>query len=101
MDPGFIHRYVPGAPTLLLHYKGPPADAPVTDRLLAFLRANEADFHILTHAPVRTSQKSARACGTPLEQGAKAVARGAKCFQLRDGAVFFTQRDLPSSRSLR
>src|SRR5256714_10618381 len=53
--------------------QGPPEDVPVTDRLLAFLRANEADFHVLTHAPVRTSQEAARARGTPLEQGAKAL----------------------------
>ena len=53
--------------------QGRPEDAPVMDRLLAFLRANEADFHVLTHAPVRTSQEAARARGTPLEQGAKAL----------------------------
>src|SRR5256714_4203826 len=53
--------------------QGPPEDAPVTDRLLAFLRANEADFHVLTHVPVRTSQEAAHARGTPLEQGAKAL----------------------------
>jgi Ala-tRNA(Pro) deacylase len=45
----------------------------VTDRLLALLRANEAEFHVLTHAPVRTSQEAARARGTPLEQGAKGL----------------------------
>src|SRR5919198_651345 len=53
--------------------QGRPEDAPVTECLLAFLRANEADFDILTHAPVRTSQEAARARGTLLEQGAKAL----------------------------
>jgi Ala-tRNA(Pro) deacylase len=52
---------------------GSPEEVPVTARLLAFLRANEADFHVLTHAPVRTSQEAARARGTALEQAAKAL----------------------------
>src|SRR5437016_14570876 len=50
-----------------------PDDAPVTDRLLALLRANAVDFQVLTHDPVHTSQEAARARGTPLEQGAKAL----------------------------
>lgn len=45
----------------------------VTERLLAFLRANGATFTVLTHAPVRTSGEAAAARGTPLEQGAKAL----------------------------
>src|SRR5918912_2637382 len=50
-----------------------PGGASVMDRLLAFLRANGADFEVRTHAPVRTSQEAARARGTLLEQGAKAL----------------------------
>jgi len=53
--------------------QNPPDAAAVLDRLLAFLRANEADFQVLTHEPVRTSQEAARARGTALEQGAKAL----------------------------
>ena len=45
----------------------------VTERLLAFLRANGASFTMLTHAPVRTSAEAAQVRGTPLEQGAKAL----------------------------
>src|SRR5437016_3285463 len=51
----------------------PPEEAWVTDHLLAFLRANEADFQVLTHEPVRSSQEAARARGTLLEHGAKAL----------------------------
>jgi Ala-tRNA(Pro) deacylase len=45
----------------------------LTDRLLAYLRLNGADFQVLHHEPVRTSEEAARVRGTPLEQGAKAL----------------------------
>ena len=45
----------------------------LTATLIALLRSNGADFHVLTHEPVRTSEEAARVRGTPLEQGAKAL----------------------------
>jgi Ala-tRNA(Pro) deacylase len=45
----------------------------ITERLLAFLRANGATFTALTHEPVRTSAEAAQVRGTPLEQEAKAL----------------------------
>ena len=45
----------------------------VTERLLAYLRDNNADFTTMIHEPVRTSEEAARMRGTPLEQGAKAL----------------------------
>ena len=49
------------------------AVTPLTERLIAFLRQNGADFSVVTHEPVRTSEEAARVRGTPLEQGAKAL----------------------------
>lgn len=43
------------------------------DRLIAFLRERGADFRVMTHEPVRTSEEAAAVRGTPLEQGAKAL----------------------------
>jgi prolyl-tRNA editing enzyme YbaK/EbsC (Cys-tRNA(Pro) deacylase) len=45
----------------------------VTERLLALLREGKAEFEVMTHEPVRTSEEAARVRGTPLEQGAKAL----------------------------
>lgn len=45
----------------------------VTERLIAFLRAHDADFRVMTHTPAWTSEEAARIRGTPLEQGAKAL----------------------------
>jgi Ala-tRNA(Pro) deacylase len=45
----------------------------VTENLLAFLRENDADFEVVTHEPVTTSEDAARVRNTPLEQGAKAL----------------------------
>lgn len=45
----------------------------LTDRLVAYLRDNQADFQVMTHEPTRTSEESARVRGTLLEQGAKAM----------------------------
>jgi prolyl-tRNA editing enzyme YbaK/EbsC (Cys-tRNA(Pro) deacylase) len=45
----------------------------VTDALLTFLRENNANFEVITHEPVTTSEDAARVRGTPLEQGAKAL----------------------------
>lgn len=45
----------------------------VTDTLLTFLRENAAEFEVVTHEPVTTSEEAARVRGTPLEQGAKAL----------------------------
>ena len=44
-----------------------------TGRLLAYLREHDAQFEMLSHAPVSTSEEAARVRGTPLEQGAKAL----------------------------
>ena len=45
----------------------------VTDKLLTFLRDNQAHFDVVTHRPVTTSEEAAQVRGTPLEQGAKAL----------------------------
>ena len=45
----------------------------VTELLLAHLEANRADFEVLRHEPVSTSEEAARVRGTALEQGAKAL----------------------------
>jgi Ala-tRNA(Pro) deacylase len=45
----------------------------VTERLEQWLRDAGVAFEILEHAPVRTSEEAARARGTALEQGAKAL----------------------------
>ena len=45
----------------------------LSDRLVALLRENSADFRTMTHEPVRTSEEAAQVRGTPLEQGAKAL----------------------------
>jgi Cys-tRNA(Pro) deacylase len=45
----------------------------LTDRLVEYLRQHDADFVVMTHEPVRTSDEAAQVRGTPLEQGAKAL----------------------------
>ncbi len=45
----------------------------VTQRLVDLLREEDADFELLSHEPVHTSEEAARARGTALEQGAKAL----------------------------
>jgi Ala-tRNA(Pro) deacylase len=45
----------------------------LTQRLIALLEKNEADFRVMHHEPVRTSEEAAQVRGTPLEQGAKAL----------------------------
>lgn len=49
----------------------------ITERLLALLREGGAEFEVMTHEPVRTSEEAARVRGTPLEQGAMALVCGA------------------------
>lgn len=50
-----------------------PDERSVSDRLVSFLEENGADFKVVTHDPVTTSEEAARVRGTPLEQGAKAL----------------------------
>ncbi len=45
----------------------------LTDRLVAFLETEGADFRVMTHEPVTTSEEAARVRGTLPEQGAKAL----------------------------
>jgi Ala-tRNA(Pro) deacylase len=45
----------------------------LSDRLVAYLEKNAADFRSMQHEPVRTSEEAAQVRGTPLEQGAKAL----------------------------
>jgi len=45
----------------------------VLDRIRVLLEEHGADYEILEHAPIRTSEQAARARGTPLESGAKAL----------------------------
>jgi len=45
----------------------------LTDRLVSYLKESGADFEVVEHEPVRTSEEAARVRGTPLEQGAKAL----------------------------
>ncbi len=45
----------------------------LSDRLIALLRDNGADFEVLQHEPVRTSAEAALVRGTTMEQGAKAL----------------------------
>jgi Ala-tRNA(Pro) deacylase len=82
-------------------------EAPVTARLLAFLRANGATFTVLTHAPVRTSAEAAQVRGTPLEQGAKALVCHADARTVLivlpadrrlDGRAFKRERDVRNVR---
>ena len=47
--------------------------SPVTERLEQWLSEAGVTFHIVEHAPVRTSEEAARVRGTPLEAGAKAL----------------------------
>lgn len=46
---------------------------PVSERLVAWLRAAGVAFEVLEHAPAGTSEEAARVRGTRLEQGAKAL----------------------------
>lgn len=48
-------------------------DEQVTDRLIAYLAAEGADFQVMTHEAVTTSEEAARVRGTAPEQGAKAL----------------------------
>ncbi len=50
-----------------------PARPAVTERLIAWLVAAAVPFHVLEHAPVRTSAEAAAIRGTPLGAGAKAL----------------------------
>lgn len=45
----------------------------LTDTLISYLREHHAQFTVMTHEPVTTSEEAARVRGTPLEQGAKAL----------------------------
>jgi Ala-tRNA(Pro) deacylase len=45
----------------------------VTERLLGLLVDGNADYEIMRHAPVRTSEEAAAIRGTPAEHGAKAL----------------------------
>lgn len=51
-----------------------PADGmAVFDRIVDLLTRHGADFRVMEHAPVRTSEQAAQVRGTPLERGAKAL----------------------------
>lgn len=51
-----------------------PADAmAVFDRIVDLLTRHGADFRVMEHEPVRTSEQAAQVRGTPLERGAKAL----------------------------
>ncbi len=65
-------------------------DQSLSARLVAFLEENGADFTVMTHEPVRTSEEAARVRGTPLEQGAKALV-----FRADDAVVLLV---LPADR---
>lgn len=65
-------------------------DQSLSDLLVAFLEENGADFTVMTHEPVRTSEEAARVRGTPLEQGAKALV-----FRADDAVVLLV---LPADR---
>jgi Ala-tRNA(Pro) deacylase len=45
----------------------------VTGRVERWLRDSGVAFHLMEHAPASTSEEAARARGTPLESGAKAL----------------------------
>jgi len=45
----------------------------VFDRIVDLLTRHGADFRVMEHEPVRTSEQAARVRGTPLERGAKAL----------------------------
>ena len=45
----------------------------VFQRIENLLRENSADYEILEHEPVYTSEEAARVRGTPLSSGAKAL----------------------------
>ena len=45
----------------------------LTDRIEAWLREAGVPFHVLTHAPVFTSEEASRVRGTAIEAGAKAL----------------------------
>ncbi|MEX0819395.1 MAG: YbaK/EbsC family protein, partial [Pirellulaceae bacterium] len=47
--------------------------SPVFDRLSELLRQHEAQFDVLRHEPVFTSEEAAQTRGTPLASGAKAL----------------------------
>lgn len=49
------------------------AEESLTNRLIAFLEAEGADFRVMTHEAVTTSEEAARVRGTLPEQGAKAL----------------------------
>jgi Ala-tRNA(Pro) deacylase len=64
----------------------------LTGRLIAYLRDNDANFEVMQHEPVRTSEEAARVRGTPLEQGAKALV-----FRADDRSVLLV---LPANRRI-
>ncbi len=48
-------------------------ESPLTRRLLELLQRRGVPHRVLRHPPARTSEEAARARGTPLEAGAKAL----------------------------
>jgi len=64
----------------------------LTGQLIAYVQDNGADFEVMWHEPVRTSEEAARVRGTPLEQGAKALV-----FRADDRAVLLV---LPAHRRI-
>ena len=48
-------------------------ESPLTRRLLELLQRHGVPHRVLRHPPARTSEEAARARGTPLEAGAKAL----------------------------
>lgn len=49
------------------------SDEPLTDRLVAYLKREGADFQVMNHEAVTTSEEAAQVRGTLPEQGAKAL----------------------------
>ncbi len=56
-----------------MHAEADRAESPLTRRLLDLLATRGVPHRVLRHPPVRTSEEAARARGTPLEAGAKAL----------------------------
>jgi Ala-tRNA(Pro) deacylase len=77
---------------------GPPRPGwtAVTARLVQWLGEQEASFRLVEHAPAFTSADAARARGTPLEAGAKALVLLAADRPLQ--AVLSAHRRLDSAR---
>lgn len=51
----------------------PAGCAGVFERIVDLLTRHGADFRVMEHEPVRTSEQAAQVRGTPLERGAKAL----------------------------